>query len=162
MGSRFTNGSSGNERVVCFALTGLARGPTTVPRALPWADLSWPLRGDELAYRQPPDRDEPESLSRRFPVRRARQPDEPTFSPSPPEKTMKVMAIGTLKPLCGRNGDSSSPAPTAALQSRAAPSAPSPGRTTSPKPDGRMPRRGKNHPAVHVEDSPAHAPTHDR
>jgi hypothetical protein len=31
----------------------------------------------QLASRQPPDHDEPESLIRRFPGRRARKPDEP-------------------------------------------------------------------------------------
>ena len=42
------NGGDITRTFTCTALSGLAVGgnsPSSLPRALPWADLSWPLRG---------------------------------------------------------------------------------------------------------------------
>src|ERR1017187_4207142 len=48
-----------------------------VPRALPWAGLLRPLRGEESVFRRSPPQDGPESVGRLLQVRRARKPNEP-------------------------------------------------------------------------------------
>jgi hypothetical protein len=59
---------------------GLGVIPRRVPRALPWAGLFQPLRGEESVSRRPPQRHGPESVCRLLQFRRARKPDEPHFS----------------------------------------------------------------------------------